>query len=87
MTRQPQLTLASLWGSTFTFSITPLERDQPDAETSTWQHTTLTRDRPPSMPPAEFEPPIAASERPQTQTLDRAATGIESKNYMKQLNN
>jgi hypothetical protein len=38
------------------------------------------------MLPAGFEPPIAASERPQTRTLDRAATGIESKN-MKQLNN
>jgi hypothetical protein len=29
-----------------------------------------------SMPPAEFEPTIAASEWPQTHTLDRAATGI-----------
>jgi hypothetical protein len=27
------------------------------------------------MPPAEFEPTIPASERPQTHTLDRAATG------------
>ena len=29
-----------------------------------------------SMPPAGFEPTIPASERPQTHTLDRAATGI-----------
>jgi hypothetical protein len=29
-----------------------------------------------SMPSAEFEPTILASERPETDTLDRAATGI-----------
>jgi hypothetical protein len=28
------------------------------------------------MPPAEFEPTIPASERPQTHVLDRAATGM-----------
>ena len=28
------------------------------------------------MPPAEFEPPILANERPQTQALDRAAQRI-----------
>jgi hypothetical protein len=28
------------------------------------------------MPPAGIEPPIPASERPQTHALDRAATGI-----------
>ena len=28
------------------------------------------------MPPSGFEPEIPASERPQTHTLDRAATGI-----------
>ena len=27
------------------------------------------------MPPVGFEPTISASERPQTHTLDRAATG------------
>ena len=27
------------------------------------------------MPPVEFEPTIAAGERPQTYVLDRAATG------------
>jgi hypothetical protein len=28
------------------------------------------------MPPAEFEPAIPASKRPQTHALDRSATGI-----------
>jgi hypothetical protein len=46
--------------------------DQPVAETSTWQHTTLT-----SMPPVRFEPAIPVSEMPQTHALDRAATGID----------
>jgi hypothetical protein len=49
--------------------------DQPYAEASTWQHTTLIRDRYP-MPPAGFEPANPAIERPQTHTLDRAATEI-----------
>jgi hypothetical protein len=53
-------------------------RDQQVAETSTWQHTTLTRET--SMPPAEFEPTILVSERPQTHALDRAATGIGNNN-------
>jgi hypothetical protein len=39
-----------------------------------WQHTTLIRDKT-AMPPAGFEPKIAASERLQTNELDRAATG------------
>ena len=34
-----------------------------------------THNRQTSMPPAGFEPTIPASERPQTHTLDRAATG------------
>jgi len=37
--------------------------DQPGADTSTWQHTTLTRDRQTSMPPAGFESTFPASER------------------------
>jgi hypothetical protein len=49
--------------------------DQADAETSTWQITTLTRDRHP-CPSAGFEPTIPASERPQTHALDLAVTGI-----------
>ena len=48
--------------------------DRPDAQTSTWQHTTLTTDRHP-CPPEEFEPKISAGERLQTHALDRAATG------------
>ena len=49
--------------------------DQPDAETSTWQHTKLITDRHP-CPPVGFEPAVPASERPQTHALDGAATGI-----------
>jgi hypothetical protein len=49
--------------------------DRPVAEASTWQHTTLARDRPPVCP-AEFEPTIPATELPQTHAFDRAATGI-----------
>jgi hypothetical protein len=33
------------------------------------------------MPPVGFEPPIPASERPLTQALDRAATGIGFTNH------
>ena len=32
------------------------------------------------MPPVGFEPMISAGERPQTYTLDRAATGIHNIN-------
>jgi len=46
--------------------------DQPDAETSTWQDTTLTTAK--HHAPAGFETTIPASERPQTYALDRAAT-------------
>jgi hypothetical protein len=49
--------------------------DRPDVETSTWQHTTLTRDTRPCLP-AGFEPAIPVSERPQTHALDRSTTGI-----------
>jgi len=34
------------------------------------------------MPPAGFEPTVPASERMQTHTLARAATGIGSWNYL-----
>jgi len=46
--------------------------DQLDAETSTRQHTTLTRDRQTSMAA------IPASDGPQTRALDRPATGIDT---------
>jgi hypothetical protein len=38
------------------------------------------------MPPAEFEPAIPASSRPQTHALDRAATGIGIRVTVKQAN-
>ena len=57
--------------------------DQPDAETSTWQDTTLTTDRHPYPPPAAgFEPAIPRTERPQTHALDRAATGGGTKHLL-----
>ena len=49
--------------------------DQPDEENSTWQNTTLTRDKT-SMSTVGFQPTFPASERPNTQALDRAATEI-----------
>jgi hypothetical protein len=48
--------------------------DEPDAETSTWQHQALTRD---IYAPAGFEPAVPASKRPQTHALDSAAAGID----------
>jgi len=50
--------------------------DQPNAQTSTWQHTTLTTDRQTSMSPSGFEIAIASRKRLQTQDLDREATEI-----------
>ena len=47
-------------------------RDRPSAETYTWQHTTLTTDKHPSLP-AGFKPTTPTSERPQTYALERAA--------------
>jgi hypothetical protein len=49
--------------------------DQPDTEIPTWQHTN-TQKREAYMHPPAFEPAVPASERPQTQALDRAATGF-----------
>jgi hypothetical protein len=49
--------------------------DQPDAETSTWQHKHCTRYRHP-CPPAGFEPAIPVSQQLQTYALDLAATGV-----------
>jgi hypothetical protein len=46
----------------------PTQRPLPDNKQH-WQQ------RETSMPPAGLEPAIAASERPQTHALDRAATG------------
>ena len=47
--------------------------NQPVAETTTWQHTTLTTN---VHAPVGFEPTISAGQRPQTYALDRAANGI-----------
>jgi hypothetical protein len=47
--------------------------DQPEAETSTGQHTTLTTDIH-LYHRRDSNPKIPASERPQNQTLERAAT-------------
>jgi hypothetical protein len=47
--------------------------DQPEAETSTWQHTTLKKRQ---TSPEGFEPAIPTSERPQTYALDRTATEV-----------
>jgi hypothetical protein len=54
--------------------------NQPDAETSTSQHTTLTSDKT-SITPARFETTIPASDQPQTHALDRSATGIGKEDY------
>jgi len=51
------------------------KNDQPDTETSTWQHSTLARDKH-HMLPSGFEPPIPANKRPQTHLLDQTATAI-----------
>ena len=79
------------WGFYITHSNAPQSvglhwtSDQSVAETSTWQHTTLTTD---IHGPLGFEPTISASERPQTYALDRAATGTASiltQNYSKKV--
>jgi hypothetical protein len=50
--------------------------DQPEAETSTWQNTTLTRDRP-RCPLTGFELTVPVTESLQTHALDSTVTGIE----------
>ena len=50
-------------------------RDQLVAETSTWQHTTITTD---IHAPVGFEPTIPTGDRPQTHALDSAVTGIRT---------
>jgi len=49
--------------------------DQPDAETSTWQHTKPTRGR--HLCLRRDTNPIPANERLHTRVLDCAATGID----------
>jgi len=55
--------------------------DQPDTETSKWQHTTITRDRNP-LRHAGFELAIPTSERPQTDSLDRTTAEIGTLKFM-----
>jgi hypothetical protein len=38
------------------------------------------------MPPAEFEPTIAASKRPQNHASDHAATGIGTQHWLLRIN-
>ena len=47
--------------------------DQPNAETSTWQHTALTTDRYPCLPSGTRT--RNPQQRPQTRVLNRVATG------------
>jgi hypothetical protein len=49
--------------------------DQPEAQTSIWQHTIVTTDNT-TIPPAGYEHTIPTNERPQKHVLDGAATGI-----------
>jgi hypothetical protein len=51
--------------------------DQPDAATAAWQHTTLKRGTHPFF--RRDSNPVPASERLQTHALDRAATGLGSR--------
>jgi hypothetical protein len=50
-------------------------RDQPVAESSSWQHI-INDKRQTTITPVGFEPAIPASDRLQKHALNRAATGI-----------
>jgi hypothetical protein len=50
-------------------------RDQPVAESCSWQHIILNK-RQTAITPVGFEPAIPASDRLQTHVLNRAATGV-----------
>jgi hypothetical protein len=60
-----------------TLGRTPWTRDRPVAEASTYTTHNIHK-RQTSMLPAGLKPAIPASERPQTYSLDRVATGIGS---------
>ena len=49
--------------------------DKAEAQTSTWQHTTLTRDRH-ICPRRDSNAPVPVTERPRNHVFDCAATGI-----------
>jgi hypothetical protein len=58
--------------NTLTFGRTRKPSDRSVAETSTWQYTTLTKDR---MSPARLEPAIPVGKRSQTYNLDPRPLG------------
>jgi hypothetical protein len=73
--------MASIYGASRSHSSTPhlvgllWMSDKADAETSS-DYTQQSQETKTSMPLVGFEPTISANERPQTNALDRAATGI-----------
>ena len=83
MTRQPLGGLGRLIFRGFTTTLfklttvgrTPLD-EGPARHRDLYLTTHNTHNRQTSIPPVGFEPTILGSERPQTQALDRAATGI-----------
>jgi hypothetical protein len=72
-------------GSTITLRHTTLARTPLDEGSARRRDLYLTthntHNRQTSMPTAGFQPTILKSERPQTNALDRAATGIGRQNY------
>ena len=74
----PNVSWSPLWGFSIAlnhtiFGRTALNKRSAVVDTSTWQHTTLTRDLYPCTP-WDSNPQSPASKRPQTYALDRAAT-------------
>jgi hypothetical protein len=75
------------WGFAITLRHTTVGRNLRDEWSARrrdlYLTTHTTHKKQTTVPPAEFEPAIPASERPQTHTLYRAATGIgASKDYV-----
>jgi hypothetical protein len=69
-------------GFTTTLRRTPLG-ELSDRRRDLYLTTNNTHKRQTSVPPAGFEPTFSASERLQTYSLDRAATGIGHENHTK----
>ena len=59
--------------------------DQPDTETSTWQHTKHYEEA--TTPPRGFEPTVPVSEQPKVHDLECTATGIGNTNTNNNNNN
>ena len=64
-------------GFTITLGKTPLDEWSARRRDISSDNTQHPQERETTMPTAGFEPAIPASERPQTHTSDRTATGIE----------